>query len=328
VAGKTILMTNNAKPPTQRGKPADPATTGQIIQFVVGAAVADNSYNPATDGALRTGNNLIVRLPGTPQGPAINVGVNVQKVRQLTLNEVQGPLGPLELLLNNTRWDGIDPATGTSANTDFSAVPITSGDPRNATTNWLSELPQIGSTEIWQLVNTTADAHPIHLHLIQFQVVSRQNFNLTRFNNVYGPPAAAAGPPNAYNTANADGAIGGNPAVSPFLTGQPQPPLAHEQGWKDIVIAYPGQVTTIAARYAPQDRALADVTPGTNYWGPAFSTWAFDPTHIANPATGIVDPHGNPGGAGYVWHCHIIDHEDNEMMRPDFPVNNANNVFP
>jgi spore coat protein A len=326
VAGRTMLMTNNAKPPTQRGKPADPATTGQIIQFVVNAAaVNDTSYNPATDGPLRTGNNVTVRLPGTPGGPAIDTTAgtgNVQKVRQLTLNEVQGPLGPFELLLNNTRWEGtLPPPAGGSANADFSAVSITSGDVNNATTNYLSELPQIGSTEIWEIVNTTADAHPIHLHLVQFQIVSRQNFNLTQFNKVYGPPPPDTGPPNPYNTPNADGAIGGNPAVSAYLTGQPQPPLPYEQGWKDIVISYPGQVTTIAVRYAPQDPALNAVTPGTNYYQ------GFNPTQIANPTDGVVNADGSPGGAGYVWHCHIIDHEDNEMMRPDFPVTNANNTY-
>ena len=33
-----------------------------------------------------------------------------------------------------------------------------------------------------------------------------------------------------------------------------------------------------------------------------------------------------PEGPGYVWHCHIVDHEDNEMMRPYIPVKNANNL--
>jgi len=103
------------------------------------------------------------------------------------------------------------------------------------------------------------------------------------------------GPPSDYGTPNADGAVGGNPAVSPFLNakkGPAVPPLPHEQGWKDTVIMYPGQVTRIMVRWAPTDKDLDD--PDLHY--------PFDPQAL---------------GYGYVWHCHIIDHEDNEMMRPD-----------
>jgi len=70
------------------------------------------------------------------------------------------------------------------------------------------------------------------------------------------------------------------------------PPLPNEAGWKDTVIMYPGQVTRIMVRWAPTDLPLN--TPVANLHFP------FDPDH----------------GHGYVWHCHIIDHEDNEMMRP------------
>jgi spore coat protein A len=63
-------------------------------------------------------------------------------------------------------------------------------------------------------------------------------------------------------------------------------------------------VTRIIARWAPQDVAVNGVTPGQNLF-------AFDPTY----------------GPGYVWHCHIIDHEDNEMMRPYIPTKKADNTF-
>ena len=66
-------------------------------------------------------------------------------------------------------------------------------------------------------------------------------------------------------------------------------------GWKDTVIAYPGEVTRIAVRWAATDAPIGTTNPGTN-------TYPFDPTMLQ-------------GGVGYVWHCHIIDHEDNEMMR-------------
>jgi spore coat protein A len=70
-------------------------------------------------------------------------------------------------------------------------------------------------------------------------------------------------------------------------------PEPEERGWKDTVKMYPGEVTRIVVRWAPQGVAADNVTAGTNLY-------AFDPTT----------------GPGYVWHCHIIDHEDNEMMRP------------
>jgi len=102
------------------------------------------------------------------------------------------------------------------------------------------------------------------------------------------------GPPRTYLTPNAAGAIGGNPSFNPFLLGAPEAPDASEAGWKDTVKVKPFEVTRIAARFAPQALAVSAVSAGQN-------KFPFDPT---------------TGGPGYVWHCHILDHEDNEMMRP------------
>jgi FtsP/CotA-like multicopper oxidase with cupredoxin domain len=98
----------------------------------------------------------------------------------------------------------------------------------------VTENPTLGDTEDWEIYNFTADAHPIHLHLVRFEVLGRTLF---------------------------DG--------SPSPNGNPQP---WETGFKDTVLAYPGEITTIRARF--------DIV-------------------------GL-----------YVWHCHIVEHEDNEMMRP------------
>jgi len=80
--------------------------------------------------------------------------------------------------------------------------------------------------------------------------------------------------------------------VTPFLQGPKKGANPNEKGWKDTFIMYPGEVTTVIARWAPTDEPANAA---------ASSLW-FD-----------FDPNG---GHGYVWHCHIIDHEDNEMMRP------------
>jgi spore coat protein A len=286
-----LHLRNNARTPFPGGAPAPNSTTGRIMQFTVNLTPAgtDGSFDPSTGVALRS--NPIVRLPGTPGGPAINttpVTGNVQKTRQLTLNEVMGPGGPLEILVNNTKWNG--------KRSDGTPLP---GAIPDGFGNYVTETPTEGQTEVWEIINLTADAHPIHLHLVQFQLINRQAFDVKGYTAAYnaafgGAYIPAFGPPNVYNTANADNAVGGNPAISRFLNSKKwpaTPPLLQELGWKDTVIMYPGEVTRIAVRWAPQD--LLNTTL------PADAFFAFDPS-----------------GSDYVWHCHILDHEDNEMMRP------------
>jgi len=109
----------------------------------------------------------------------------------------------------------------------------------------ISEKPTIDTTEIWELINLSGDAHPIHLHLVRFQILDRRRFD--RF---------------AYDL---------NKTLK--FTGPPQPPAANEAGWKDTVRTDPDTVTRIIVRFE-------------GYTG------------------------------RYVWHCHLLEHEDNEMMRP------------
>jgi FtsP/CotA-like multicopper oxidase with cupredoxin domain len=100
----------------------------------------------------------------------------------------------------------------------------------------ITENPAIGSVEVWEIFNFTEDAHPIHIHEVQFEIVGRE---------VIGDGTSIVG----QNT-----------------------PLPGETGRKDTIIAYPGEITRVKALY---DR-----------------------------------------GGLFVWHCHILEHEDNEMMRP------------
>jgi spore coat protein A, manganese oxidase len=105
--------------------------------------------------------------------------------------------------------------------------------------------PNLGSTEIWYLINLTDDAHPIHIHLIDFQVLDRRPFDVEQYKKT-----------NVLQ-----------------YTGPSIDPEAQERGWKDTVRANPRQVTRIIMKFGPY--------------------------------TGL-----------YVWHCHILEHEDYEMMRP------------
>ncbi len=289
--GQTLTLVNSAKAPFPSGTPPDPQTVGQIMQFRVNQPLSgtDDSFNPAVHGAtLRGGPNQqpeIVRLAnGTG---ALAPGVVPDKLRQLTLNEAEGPEeeipgGPEEVLLNNSKWSAS-----------------------------FTENPRVGSTEVWEIINTTADTHPIHVHELQFQLINRQKYNAEQYEKAYqaafpgGKFLPALGPPLPYDTVNADGAIGGNPAISPYLQGPVIPPAPNEAGWKDTFKMNPGEVTRVVIRWAQQDVSVADVGAGTN-------TFPFDPT----ATIGTTDSFGFPGGPGYVWHCHIVDHEDNEMMRP------------
>jgi FtsP/CotA-like multicopper oxidase with cupredoxin domain len=330
-----FVLRNSARTPYPKGAPPQGSTLGRVMQFRVGATtVADASYNPAAPAqALRTPMVRLSTAGGLGQAVAPTVA------RQLTLNEVMGmkmawpnpitgvltnyPGGPLEILVNNTKWSGTDSKT-MAVRKDFTRF---AGDPSGFS---YSETPREGETEIWEIVNLTADAHPMHLHLVQFQILNRQGFAknqyLTAYNALFpgglfqggfGPPldyasftpvdpAQVAGVPKYTHTFSGSivPVVGGNPDVVPYLQGPVQPPLAQEQGWKDTVMVPPGMVTRLVVRWAPT--TLPTTTPASSAYFP------FDPFDGAQ--------------FNYVWHCHIIDHEDNEMMRPDVVLPNANAV--
>jgi FtsP/CotA-like multicopper oxidase with cupredoxin domain len=296
--GTNLVLRNTA--PTVDGNPKV-SLDGRIMQFRVSGTMpagGDKSYNPATLTPLRAG-ALIVRLPGTPGGPAIVTAPgptqNVQVTRQLTLNEVMGAGGPLEVLVNNSKWSGLRP--------DESAIngsTLVNGPNQAAFSfpgNWLTELLQEGQTEVWELLNLTMDSHPIHLHGLQFQLIDRQPFDMKAYMMTYnaafpgGVYIPGYGPPLHYVTGNPR-ALGGNP--DPVMLGVPLAPLPYEAGWKDTVIMHPGERSRIAVRIAPQDKALNAPVEQLAY------------SYVPNALNGV-----------YVWHCHITDHEDNEMMRPD-----------
>jgi FtsP/CotA-like multicopper oxidase with cupredoxin domain len=291
VPGTTLLMRNIAKAPYPGGETPNGKTTGRVMQFrVIAGSGADTTYDPSSGASLRA---PMVRLVDPVAGVPAS-GVTPTVTRQLTLNEVLGdptivggisyPGGPLEILLNNTEMPGTD-------RPDF--TPVTTG----GMTEYYSELPEEGTTELWEIVNLTADAHPIHLHLVQFQLMNRQAFDRKKYDATYaaafpgGDYMSGFGPPLDYNTGNPS-SLGGNPDIGPFLKGKPRPPAANEAGWKDTVIAFPKEVLRLLVRWAPTDL----------------------PTDA--PAEDLHFPFDPDGGHGYVWHCHIIDHEDNEMMRP------------
>ena len=196
---------------------ADAASTGQVLQFRVVPASAPDPTTPP---------GFLVLPPLTPLPPET-------RSRPLALIEKMGmgydangtPVeGPVEALLGEVA-DGV-------------LVERLWADP-------VSQNPEVGDTEVWEFVNTTGDAHPMHVHEVAFEVVNREGLVLADDDEV---------------------------AVPIVYDGVVTPPEPWESGVKDTVIAYPGQVTRVRATFA------------------------------------------HPGQ--YVWHCHIVEHEDNEMMRP------------
>jgi FtsP/CotA-like multicopper oxidase with cupredoxin domain len=246
--GTKVIMDNKAKAPFPNGAIVDPKTTGRIMQFTVGA-------NPGfVANALPAVLNPTIGNTYPSLAPA-----PVGNQRILTLQEVMGPLGPTMILLNGQTW--MDPTT---------------------------EIPTEGETEEWVIVNPTADTHPIHLHLVQFQLVSRQAIDIKKYDAAW---IAANGMAPVMGTVTPI-------PIGPYLKGAAAPPNPWESGWKDTIQMNPGEVTIIRIRFSPLDGS-----------SPYFN---FDPSQ----------------GPGYVWHCHIIDHEDNEMMRRYTVIASPNRPIP
>jgi spore coat protein A len=130
----------------------------------------------------------------------------------------------------------------------------------------VTETPREGTIEDWVYVNLTADTHPMHSHLVTFQVIGRTPFDTAAYEEANEGPHGVPG--------------GIDP--TPFATGPMLPPDPSERGFKDTVKANPGYFTTIRAKF--------------------------------DLPTGVTAPQS------YVHHCHIVEHEDNDMMRP-FIVN-------
>ena len=172
-------------------------------------------------------------IPSSLPGSRARLGHPV-RTRYITLNEVAPETAQWFLNLSAL---------------DFDELPVT-------------ETPKAGTAEDWVWVNTTGDTHPMHVHLVTFQVVGRTPFDVDAYQNAHGGPAGVPG--------------GISPA--PFATGPMQPPTPDERGFKDTVKANPGFFTTIRAKF--------DL------------------------------PEGVTGPQEYVHHCHIVEHEDNQMMRP------------
>jgi len=271
--GTVIQMTNTAPDAPFGGFPdipADPATTGQVMQFVVNSALLGQSPTDPVlaDGVTPNPNAATNPYSVIPNSEPANTAV-IAATQNLSLNEEESltlcvdvdlagnvievpgqvppcilpavPMAPKAALLGELQC--VDAVTGLPAvpptappaclpTEVLAGVPLLWSEP-------MTERPIKDDTELWEVYNLTVDGHPIHLHLVRFQVVDRQALD---------------------------------PITNLPVPGTIRPPEPWETGYKDTVISYPGEVTRLKA--------------------------TFDIAGL------------------YVWHCHIVEHEDNEMMRP------------
>jgi spore coat protein A len=225
-----VHLIDTALPPTTVS-PSTPLQRSEIMRFVVDPAV------PVPD----------VTLPTQLRTDAFSVPVPPDQTtipeRLLTLEErLAGPV-PTALVLNGMRFGEV-----------------------NAQGNRIvTEQPKSGETEVWTLINISADSHPMHLHLPQFEVLERRQLNAAAYQADLDAARAAAGGP-----VDANGNLV-NPDPTPHLGAQ-EPVDDNEKGPKDTVRANPAQITKIKVNF--------DIL------------------------------------GKYVWHCHILEHEENDMMRP------------
>lgn len=210
--GTKLIMRNDAATPYDGGDPVDPATTGQVMEFIVDAPLTRSYPNPTLRASLLPA--AIRQLTPTRGQATVQVGLFESEIEETFTVPDTSP-GAAAGATTTATFTAIVPKLGT-----LEAGPLDYHDPN-------TESISLNNTAVWEIYNTTADVHPVHLHLVAFQVLSRQDFTV---NDVTG----------AYEK-----------------TGDVRPATGSEVGWKDTVKTYPGTVTRIVAKF---DRA------GTYMW--------------------------------------------------------------
>ena len=153
--------------------------------------------------------------------------------------------------------------------------------------NWAddtTETPVAGSTEKWEVYNFTADAHPVHLHLTQYQGIERHEIQFQDGEEEDGIPDDTTGDGLiSYGTYIDESEI--DFAVADIWVADTPITLEPEEG---------GRQDTIYVPSGPRETGVDGANIGS-----------------------MLEIAVNFEKAGqYVWHCHILSHEDHEMMRP------------
>ena len=269
-AGKSIIVYNDAPAPFPVGDPRNDYFPGWNATGNTGGnpvnALTSAGFGPNSRVLMRFDVGTSVTAPAdlpltiTPNtdlhagidAPLVPFGVSTPPpgvpVRQLSLNETFDVYGRLIQMLGTLVPPG-SPSAGFGRNYESPAT----------------EVVQHGSTEVWEIYNTTADVHPMHFHLVNVQLINRQPFQVSSLSSTQG----------------------GVNFTAPATPAEP-----NETGWKETVMMFPGTVTRIIMR--------------------------FDLPQIVTAGGVVVPTPSSPrtGGSEYVWHCHILEHEEHDMMRP------------
>lgn len=251
-AGKNIILYSDAPAPFPMGDPRNDYfpkwnTTGNPVN-----GLTTPGFGPNTRILMRF---KVVTATGADAPLAINTTTDLS----LGIDPFLVPPGgtPRRLTLNENfdAWGRLTQKLGTDA-LAVHGVGMAYMDPS-------TENPAAGTTEVWEIYNLTGDTHPIHLHLVNFQILNRQAFDVNQFM-----------------------------AGTTVFTGPVIGPDPNESGWKETARMHPGTVTRIIMRFD------LPITP-------------FAVPNSLNPNLGV-----GVTGKEYVWHCHILEHEEHDMMRP------------
>jgi spore coat protein A, manganese oxidase len=223
------------------------------------------------------GQDLILKNRKLPAGVVSPATLNLPNLMQF---RVRGPVTtPGPQTIPATLAGGSKPNLGDPAKTRYitlEEVLDAAGNPIQLQINGrvfhdaVDEDPAADSIEDWSFVNISADTHPIHMHLTQFQVMGRTPLDAVAYADALAAARAEPGVGQLLPNNTID--------PTPFLLGPEVPPAPNERGWKDTVGAHPNEVTRIRQKFEL--------------------------------------PEGVSAPQKYVYHCHILEHEDNDMMRP------------
>jgi spore coat protein A len=267
--GSRLIIYNDAPAPFPGGDPlVDYYTGAPDLSDVGGAPSPVTGYGPNTRTLLQF---RVTALSGAPDPASLST------LESLAVNRT-----PSAILSTNVP-NGLDPKKAVlvrdlTLNEDFDdygrliqrlGTSVSTGLNNQGLPTWArgymdpsTENPKAGTVEIWRILNLTGDTHPIHFHLVNAQLLSRQPFDMDRF-------------------------IQKNQIK---FTGPARPADANEAGWKETVRMNPGEVTTVIMKFD---------LPSVPFPVPLSQ----------NPVLGVA-------GYEYVWHCHILEHEEHDMMRP------------
>jgi FtsP/CotA-like multicopper oxidase with cupredoxin domain len=210
----TIVRMINTAPDAPFGGfpdvPADPGTTGQVMQFVVKTNLNVQGGDPSTPAPSLVLDTNPGGVPKLGRSTATQDLALLEEESALLCVTIDAITGVIDLDQNSTP-PACDPVLGSVPFGPKEAVLGVNGSGGGTVQLWddpIAQNPAIGATETWELWNWSADAHPMHLHLVKFEVVDRK-----------------------------------------VIGGAKRKPEPWEAGWKDTVIAYPGEVTRIKAKF-------------------------------------------------------------------------------